>query len=229
MKLTSFLTIIKKLKNLNRFDITILLICMSLFCFGISITRFYKTGTRDFLFLNWNLFLAFLPWLISSLIIIKNLNKRIYLIILMLFWLIFFPNSPYILTDLFHLNKYGSAPIWFDLVVILAFAWTGLMYGFISLMDIEVLLRKYISKKWIYITTILFLFISSFGIYLGRYLRWNSWDVVSNPVGLSSDILDRFVNPYYHQRTWGMTIMMGILLNMIYYSMRFLKDKKNNI
>jgi uncharacterized membrane protein len=229
MKLISFSALIERLKNLNRYDITILLICMSLFCFGISVTRFFKTETRDFLFLNWNLFLAFLPWLFSSIIIVKKLNQKFYLIILIISWIIFFPNSPYILTDLFHLNKYGSAPIWFDLVVILSFAWTGLIYGFISLMDMELLLKKYLTEKFVNISTIILLFISAFGIYLGRYLRWNSWDVFRDPVGLSGDILDRFVNPYNHPRTWQMTLLMGVLLNMMYFSIKLLKDKKNNI
>lgn len=217
---------IDKLKIAGRLNITILLIVMSLFCFGISVTRYFITDTKVFLFLNWNLFLAFIPWLISSVIIVKGINKKNSVVVLIITWLVFFSNSPYILTDLFHLRLRSSAPIWFDLIVILSFAWTGLIYGFISLMDIESLLRKYLKEKFIYLTIILFLFIASFGIYLGRYLRWNSWDILSNPFGLSSDIFDRFVNPFIHPRTWGMTLLMGILLNMIYFSIKFIKEKK---
>lgn len=199
---------------------------MSLFCFGISLTRYFITGTKVFLFLNWNLFLAFIPWLLSSVIVIKGIDKKFILILLILSWLVFFPNSPYILTDLFHLRLRSSAPIWFDLIVILSFAWTGLIYGFTSLMDIEVLLKKYLKEKWINFTIVLFLFLSGFGIYLGRYLRWNSWDILTNPFELSSDIIDRFVNPFIHPRTWGMTLLMGILLNAMYFSIKFIKDKK---
>jgi len=219
-------TMIEKLKNAGRLNITILLIAMSLFCFGISLTRYFITDTKVFLFLNWNLFLAFIPWLLSSVIIIKGIDKKFTLILLILSWLVFFPNSPYILTDLFHLRLRSSAPIWFDLIVILSFAWTGLIFGFISLMDIEVLLKKYLKDKWINFTIVLFLFLSSFGIYLGRYLRWNSWDILTNPFELSRDIIDRFVNPFIHPRTWGMTLLMGILLNAMYFSMKFIKDKK---
>lgn len=204
---------------------TILLIAMTLFCFGISVCRSLITDTKVFLFLNWNLFLAFIPWLISSLMLIYNLNKKLPLVLLIVSWILFFPNSPYILTDLFHLRLNGSAPIWFDLVLILSFAWTGLMYGFISLMDIEKQLSTYLTPNWVNSIIISFLFLASLGIYLGRYLRWNSWDIISNPFGLAGDIIDRFINPFNHPRTWGMTLLMGILLNIIYFSIKLMKPK----
>ncbi|PWS30828.1 DUF1361 domain-containing protein [Pedobacter paludis] len=214
---------INKLKNLGRLNITVLLIAMSLFCLFISIARYFITDTKVFLFLNWNLFLAFIPWVISSFMVLNNLNKKFSLIILIISWILFFPNSPYILTDLFHLRLHGSVPIWFDLIQILSFAWTGLVYGFISLMDIEKLLSSRLNKKWVNSLVVSFLFLSSFGIYLGRYLRWNSWDIISNPLGLAGDIFDRFVNPSSHPRTWGMTLLMGVLLNMMYFSIKFIK------
>jgi uncharacterized membrane protein len=92
-------------------------------------------------------------------------------------------------------------------------------------MDISKLMKKYLSEKAISLIIVFFLFLSSFGIYLGRYLRWNSWDILSNPFGLFNDIIDRFVNPFSHPRTWGMTLLMGILLNMIYFSIKLLTQK----
>jgi len=216
---------IHQLKILGRLNITILLIAMTLFCFGISVTRSLITDTKVFLFLNWNLFLAIIPWAISSLMLIYNLNKKLPLVLLIISWILFFPNSPYILTDLFHLRLNGSAPIWFDLVLILSFAWTGLMYGLISLTDIDRQLSIYLNQKWVNAIIISFLFLASFGIYLGRYLRWNSWDIIQNPLGLAGDIIDRFINPLSHPRTWGMTLLMGILLNMIYFSIKFIKPR----
>lgn len=217
---------LKKLKELNRLNITLFLIAMSLFCFGLSMMRFLVTDTKLFLFLNWNVLLAFIPWLISSIIIVRGLTKKIPLAFLVFSWLIFFPNSPYILTDLFHLQSRSSAPIWYDLIVILSFAWTGLVYGFVSLMDIERLFRRRIGARLTNLISVLFLFLGSLGIYLGRYLRWNSWDVVSNPFGLFSDIFDRFFNPSVYPGAWAMTILMGILLNMMYFSIKLMK--KNN-
>lgn len=203
---------------------TILLVLMSCFCFAMSIARVKITGTPVFLFLNWNLFLAFIPWLISSIMVVRRVDNKLLLTGLALLWLLFFPNSPYILTDLFHLHAQSSVPVWFDLVLILSFAWTGLMYGFISLMDIETLLRQYISRERMLLLSAGALFLAGFGIYLGRFLRWNSWDVLHHPLGLLSDIADRFADPTGHPRTWGVTIMMGILLNMMYFSLKLLKD-----
>src|SRR5262249_14333162 len=130
---------IKALRESGRFNQTLLLAGMSLFCFVLWIFRSFFSESLFFIFFNWNLFLAFIPWAVSSLIILnpKLRSNKLALLSLFTVWLLFFPNAPYILTDLFHLRLRGSAPIWFDLGVILAFAWTGLTFGFISLMDIE--------------------------------------------------------------------------------------------
>ncbi len=215
-----------KLKEKGRYKITILLMVMSVFCIGLSIARYWLTGTKLFLFLNWNLFLAIIPWLLSTWVLVKEFNNKIWLFLLIVVWLLFFPNSPYILTDLFHLRLRRSAPIWFDFIMIFSFAWTGLMFGFVSLMDIISLLKKYLREWMITVLTVLFFFLSSFGIYLGRYLRWNSWDVVNNPQELMDDVTDRFTDPFSHPQTWGMTILMGFLLNVMFYSIQFLREEK---
>jgi uncharacterized membrane protein len=75
--------------------------------------------------------------------------------------------------------------------------------------------------------TIGFLFLSGFGIYIGRFLRWNSWDVINNPVPLFGDIIHRFANPLTHPRSWGLTILLGILLNLFYFSFKFIKVEKD--
>jgi uncharacterized membrane protein len=213
---------IKKLKDSGRLNITLLLTLMSLFCFFLSILRFYFSETKVFLFLNWNLFLAMIPWAASTMMLVnKNYrSNKVALLILLLTWLLFFPNAPYILTDLFHLHQRASVPMWFDLVVILSFAWTGLAFGFISLFDIETLLSTYFQKRIVRIFTITFLFVGSFGIYLGRYRRWNSWDILSDPSQLLAEIGNRFIDPFSHPRTWGVTLFMGILLNMMFLTFK---------
>ena len=184
-----------------------------------------------FLFLNWNLFLAFIPWALSSLVMLKPeiQNKKRTIVLLLFFWLLFFPNAPYILTDLFHLNANSSMPIWFDLILILSFAWVGLVFGMLSLWDIEKLMMKRMSSTWTSILSTAFLFLSSFGIYLGRYLRWNSWDIVHNPSGIIYDVGDRFLHPFDHPRTWGVTIFMGIFLNMVYWSLKLMKKRMSTV
>lgn len=215
----------KKLKNSQRFEITILLILMTLFCFSLPIFRYYLSDTKVFFFLNWNLFLAWIPFIISSFLLIFNIKSKIALAFAIVVWILFFPNSPYILTDLFHLKTRNSVPIWYDLIVILSYAWAGLICGFISLLDIEKMLSSYFKRSTISIIAVLFLFLSSFGVYLGRFLRWNSWDVLNNPFGLFNDIAVRFIYPLDYTKTWGVTVLMGIMLNFMYFMLRAVKKE----
>ena len=201
---------------------------MSLICFGFSIFRFMHTGIKVSLYLNWNLFLAFIPWALTSIMIIKPSIQKNKLVILTILgtWLLFFPNAPYILTDLIHLRIKSSMPIWFDLIMILSFAWTGLLFGFLSLWDIELILNKKINRTWTTLISIVLLLLGSFGVYIGRYLRWNSWDIFTEPVKMMNDIGDRIINPLDHPSTWGMTLFMGLFLNMIYWSFRLVRKRE---
>jgi len=180
------------------------------------------------IFLNWNLFLAFIPWFFTSLLILKpSINKSRFLILLILsLWLLFFPNAPYILTDLFHLKFRRPVPIWYDLLLILSFAWTGLLFGFLSLWDLEYILSKKIKPIFTKVISSCLLFLASFGVYLGRFLRWNSWEVVTNPNDLFVDIGDRVLHPFEHPKTWAMTILMGFILNIMYWSISLISNRQ---
>lgn len=220
---------IKRIKESGRLEEIVWMVMFTLFCFGVSLFRFFYTDTKVFLFLNWNLFLAFVPWAIATLVVLsKRLrSSKIMLVVLISVWLLFFPNAPYILTDLFHLRLNSSMPVWFDLTLILSFAWTGLLFGFLSLWDIESVLRKYLKNGWVTAISVFLLFLGSFGIYIGRYLRWNSWDIMTSPFQLMYDIGDRLVNPFSHPRTWGMTLFMGLFLNILYFSFKMIRKRKN--
>ena len=218
---------LNKLKNTNRLHEVLFMGGLSVFCFSLSIIRYICSDTKAFIFLNWNLFLAFIPWLLTTWLIIqpKIQQSKIVIGLIICLWLLFFPNAPYILTDLFHLKLRSAIPIWFDLVLILSFAWTGILFGFLSLWNIEYIFSKFMKQKYISTISIILLFLSSFGVYLGRYLRWNSWDIIQNPFQLAYDIGDRFTNPFVHPRTWGMTIFMGLFLTIIYFSFKLIKNR----
>jgi uncharacterized membrane protein len=218
----------KKILQHPRTKITLLLLLMSIISFSLSVFRAYKTNHTLFLFLNWNLFLACIPWVLTSLVMVTPpLKKNKWTLLpLLASWIIFFPNAPYILTDLFHLRVNTQVPIWYDLVLILSFAWTGLLFGMVSLFDIEKILSPFIHKKLITLISVFLLFITGFGIYIGRFLRWNSWDVIRKPTELLQDIVVRLIDPVSHPRTWAVTLLMGVFLNMIYWSMRLLKLKE---
>lgn len=213
------------LKRSGRLNEVLLMSSLSFLCFSLSVFRVFYTKSTLYLFLDWNLFLAFIPWALTTwMAVYPNFQQRkISLFLFLSFWLLFFPNAPYIITDLFHLQHSSAMPVWYDTVQITAFAWTGLLFGFLSLTEVE----KYFQTLWGYRMAVILvtgiLFLSGFGIYIGRFLRWNSWDILHHPGDLFYDIGTRIVHPLQHTRTWGVTLFMGTLLNMIYWSLRFFR------
>jgi uncharacterized membrane protein len=217
----------KLLREAKRLHETVFMMTLSALCAGSSVFRCFYTGTRFLLFLNWNLFLAFIPWALTSLTVVfpRIQKSKIIIFFLLGTWLVFFPNAPYILTDLFYLRRRSSMPIWYDMLMIVFFAWTGLLFGFLSLWDIERIMGKGVHRVIIIIVSTLFLFIASFGVYIGRYLRWNSWDILMAPFEVIYDIRDRVVNPLAHRTTWGMTLFMGLFLKMLFWSFRLISKR----
>ncbi|MDR1858920.1 MAG: DUF1361 domain-containing protein [Treponema sp.] len=217
----------KRVKNTSRTNETAFMIMLSLFCLGTSLFRRFCSGNWGFFFLNWNLFLAFVPWALTSVSFIKPKIQSSILGVsaLLVFWLLFFPNAPYIITDLFHLRVIRGMPVWYDTLMILSYAWTGMLFGFLSLWDIEQILRRKLPSPLVTCISGLLLFVGSFGIYIGRYLRWNTWDLFTRTSEVLTDISDRIANPFQHLTTWGVTIFMGIFLNIAYWSFRLVKKR----
>jgi len=170
---------IQSLRDSDRLDETAFMVILSLFCVATSLFRRFYSGNWSFFFLNWNLFLAIIPWALTSFSFIKpKIQSSILgIIILLVFWLLFFPNAPYIITDLFHLRIIKSMPIWYDTLMILSYAWTGMLFGFLSLWDIERILGRKLPHPLVTFFSGILLFVGSFGIYVGRYLRYNTWDL----------------------------------------------------
>lgn len=215
-----------KINIIKKAEIPLLLTMMSCFCFTLTIVRVYISSTPIYLFLNWNLFLSFIPWFISHILANKNgLKNKFSKLFMFMVWLLFFPNSMYILTDLFHLRLTSNFPIWFDFVLITSFAWTGFIFGLISLLNIEKFLKVFFARNTVNIILALFLFIGSYGVYIGRYLRWNSWDIIVQPISLICNIKNELTDPWAHKGTWGMTLLMGVLLNMMFWSVKLLQNK----
>ena len=131
----------------------------------------------------WNLLLAWIPFVVALHVYdgYRRQASRLSLWAGGLLWLVFFPNAPYIVTDFKHLRTWTGAPIWFDVVLVSAAAWCGLLLGFMSLYLLQAVVRRALGtvNAWVFVFAVLAL--SSFGIYLGRFLRWNSWDVFTRP------------------------------------------------
>ncbi|WP_022823592.1 DUF1361 domain-containing protein [Hymenobacter norwichensis] len=190
---------------------------------GLITLRVFFTHQFTFVFLLWNLFLALIPFGLSTMLSVSagRLQARV-LLPVGLVWLLFFPNAPYILTDLFHLEPRANVPYWYDLALILSCAWNGLMLAYASLTDMQALVARRLGwlASWSFVTVAMLL--SSFGVYLGRYLRFNSWDIITNPLTLFFDIVSRLLHPFAHPATWGVTLLYGVFLLLGYITVRLL-------
>ena len=185
--------------------------------------RVALTGRLFFLFMLWNLLLAVVPYAISTMLTVARgpLRARI-LVPAGAAWLLFFPNAPYILTDFFHLEARAGVPLWYDLVLIVSCAWNGLMLAYASLSDMQRLVQQRLGfwPGWVFAAVALLL--SGFGIYLGRYMRFNSWNIITNPIALFFDIMNRVLHPFSFPGTWGMTFLFGLFLLLGYSTVRVL-------
>lgn len=201
-----------------------LIIYFLIFILAMLSLRFYYTQSLQFAFLVWNIFLAYIPFAIAQYLSLQYLSKKKNWVfyIGMGLWLLFFPNALYIVTDLMHLQLTTTVPKWFDVIVLFSSGLLGLLFAFVSLYMIEQLIKPVFSTIGIKLVIFLILLSASFGVYLGRFLRWNSWDIINNPFTLLKDIFYRIALPQYHMRTWGVTIIFGVLFYLIYSTIKML-------
>jgi uncharacterized membrane protein len=169
--------------------------------------------------LYWNLLLAIVPALLAFWLV-----KRIRLygwfkwpqIILSFIWLSFLPNSFYLVTDMVHLRANYEASFYFDVVMLSGFMLNGLALGFYSVYTIHKELKKYFSPGFTLAVIGVIFLLCSFATYLGRFVRWNTWDIVLQPLGLLFDVSDRFINPAVHNETYLATSSFFIILFSAY-------------
>ena len=171
----------------NRKETTFFALCA--FNFGLIAIRVIATESLFYGFLVWNLILAGVPLIISTWLLEnpKACKSKI-LFLLSAIWLLFLPNAPYIITDFLHFKTSRGMPEWFDLLLLMSFSWSGIAFGFLSMADMHKIWETRFNAKtgWMFIAACCLL--SGFGIYLGRFLRYNSWDIISNPLELITDI-----------------------------------------
>jgi len=192
----------------------------------LLLARIMITGSTAYLFLPWNLFLAFVPYWITGRMLrdISLIENKWKFYSLLALWLLFIPNAFYIITDLFHLSHIGSAPKWYDLLLIFSFAWNGLLCGIISLRRVEIMVLVQGAKRISLFVVFLVMWLCAFGIYIGRFLRFNSWDVLTNPFSLMAEIADMLVHPFEHGFAWGMTLVYGVFMTLLYITVQKLTE-----
>ncbi|MEN3322641.1 DUF1361 domain-containing protein [Mariniflexile soesokkakense] len=213
---------------INRYKTFALLSLSMAFSIVLLMIRIKLAHSFFFSFLVWNLFLALIPYVISTYLTgSTNLNK-IEIVVWFLIWLLFLPNAPYIVTDLLHLKVSSHHRLWLDVLVVSAFALNGLLIFFISLTDMEDIINRYMNKKQTNYFIMCLLFLCSFGVYLGRFLRYNSWELIQNPTELLNDVFEITCNPNAHLEAWVFTLIFGVFLNLGYWVFKQLFEKPNS-
>ncbi len=219
----------KQLKRLHQFLSRNLFYPIAL---GTFLVFFFYFGrvfiSRDFIFKNliWNLFLAWLPYLFSLTITgIHRLRPRWWwaLIIPGGFWLVFLPNSFYIVTDLIHVSQRQSIPVWYDAGLIAITAWTGIFLAVISLHAVQGVVRDYLGHYAGWGFALIVIGLSGYGVYLGRFLRWNSWDLLLEPAEILSDTLSPLLHPISYADKIGFMVMYTSLYLVTYLTFSWLR------
>lgn len=208
---TTILQLIKK-----RFKTFLFLAIAIFFSIALLLIRIKITQTPYFRFLLWNLFLAAIPYVITTYLLSLKKTSPYKLIIPLCIWLAFLPNAPYIITDLMHIKISSSPLLWLDVLMISSFAINGLILFYLSLLDFKTVLQLHFNKTLVHIIIITVLFLTSFGMYLGRFLRYNSWEILSTPKFLLRDILEIITQPTLHYNAWLFTFCFGISLSIGY-------------
>ena len=242
-----------------------------LFSCLLVVMRMIHTGRLTFLFLVWNLFLAYIPYFITEWLASRGcmfpqkcLPRTKYLfrneypqqggtatdsaqkagerrtgaqggnasrkgigmflfVILFLVWLLFIPNSFYIITDLYHLGDHYNdrqAPQWFDLAMILSFVWNGLLLGILSVRQMEKILQPLLNARNDFFFLYPVMWLNALGVYTGRYLRYNSWDLVTDPFQLLEDIVAMIIHPFRYHNAWDMIFCFSILMTLMYLMLK---------
>lgn len=190
------------------------LVSIGLFAYGA-----WRNHSLAYDYLLWNLSLAWLP-LIFAVRLIDLLRRKLWssweCLLMSVLWLVFLPNSFYMISDFIHLQEVQRLDVLYDAVMFTSFIYTGVVLGFSSLYLVHGQLRRRLSGRtagaWVAGT----LLICSAAVYVGRDLRWNSWDILTNPGGLLFDVSDRLQHPSAYPQMLVTVVSFFVLLVSMY-------------
>jgi len=186
--------------------------------FGVALVavRLLWTGEADYANLVWNLVLAWVPLLLALVVYDRSRRRDATRDPLVLacaaLWLVFLPNAPYLATEYMFLRIVDGMPVWFDVAMLTTFAWTGLLLGFTSVYLVQQAVSRAAGTLAGWLCAVGALGLAGLGVYLGRYLRWNSWDLFVQPGGVLGDVAHRLTST----RMVGMTLVTATFLTLAY-------------
>jgi len=197
-------------------DLPALMIAVAAIVWSVALwlARAWMTSSDQHFYLVYNLALAAIPLVVATLAIRIAPRKPLGAWLLLTVWLAFFPNAPYLLTDLIHLRARPDCPLWFDWLLFVSMAGSGWLVGMISLAQVHHHLRTGFPAAKANAAIVGVVALSAFGIYVGRFLHWNSWDIVTRPFHLLGELGEMLLNPLDHPvmlaYSFGVAVLMGL-------------------
>jgi len=190
----------------------------------LLLARFAFCGRLTYGFLGYNLILGLIPMVLSVAAVVAARRDRHWLAVALFApWLAFFPNAPYLVTDLYHLHARDPVPYWYDIALLSSYGMTGLLVGLLSLRQQAELVRGLLGRVASWAMVIGAAGLSGLAIYIGRFLRWNSWDLVVDPVGILADLSAQV----FSGRLWGVTLLYGGLILGTYLAFAMVAAQPN--
>lgn len=190
---------------------------------GVSVLLFLLrvvgADSYRYWFLLWNLVLAWVPPVLALLLESRLKTVRWvsgWNVVLSLLWLLFLPNSFYVLSDLIHLHSTGEVGLLYDAVLFCSFIFNAFIAGYLSVYIVHrALARRMLARQARAIILSAFL-LCGYAIYLGRAMRWNTWDVFLHPAGILFDTSEAILHPLSHLQVLVTTGSFFLLLSVTY-------------
>jgi uncharacterized membrane protein len=188
----------------------------SFFAMALLAARLAYSGQPTHANLAWNLFLAWLPYLFA--LAAHRLRRRTLAALpLAALWLLFLPNAPYLLTDLIHLRPTAEVPRLYDAAMLLAFALAGIMLGLHSLYVMQRPVRATLGNAAAWLFALVVAVLSGWGVYIGRFLGWNSWDALTNPRALTRDLLITLTEPHLLAKAMAFALLVAAVMAVAHF------------
>ncbi len=213
----------KRHRSRRQAAIIVALLFATMVCVALYAMRVVYAGNWAHVGLLWNLFLAWIPMLsaLAAYNLARSGMRRVWLFVVpcLAVWLLFLPNAPYLLTDILHLRLRDIVPLWYDLILLVAFAWTGAFLGMVSLYLMQSLVQRRAGALAGWLFTVTAIGLCGFGVYLGRFVRWNSWDVLTSPRAILFDVWVKLRHPYWEPRVFVFSGAFALCLLAMYVTM----------
>ena len=183
---------------------------------GLIAVRMGITHSLTYGFYYWNLFLASVPLVASSFLDTKVSLYSLRNLACLGLWFLFLPNAPYLITDMIHFHERPPVPAYLDELIVYSSAWNGVLIAYASVMRVEGWLLVRYAARPVHFAIVAVFLLCGLGMYLGRYERWNSWDILTHPYALSKDIGMKVLFPLRYRQAWAVSLLFGVVLRIGY-------------